>query len=469
MNDGQKSEALTIPVVDGSMTDVFRKSQTYLQRLRVAGRQRRAILRWLCIAAALLGVVLAAGPVRAENWPGWRGPERTGVSSERDVPETWTARDGIEWKVALPGSGISNPIVWGDRVFVTAADGLRQENLHLICLARDTGKELWHQRFWGTAPTLYHDTKSSMATPTPVTDGKFVYGFFGTGDVFCLDVDGGLVWQRSLASEYGEFENRFAASSSPLLYRDLLLLQCDHYGASYAVALETSTGRNRWKLDRPECWLSWATPQLAPVGDGSVHEFILCGSEKIDALDPLTGEKLWTVRGMRRECIPTPVLANGLIYAVSGPKGPSLAIQPGGRGDVTETRVVWSSGRGAPFVPSAIVTGDRYYLVDDQGIGTCLDAHTGKLVWQKRLPGAYTASPVAADGKIYFFNEAGTTVVIRAGGDDYEERAQNAIGEPVFASPAISNGRIFLRGARHLYCIGRGAVRAGVPAASPSK
>lgn len=405
------------------------------------------------ISCLVLAVLLAEAGARAENWPGWRGPQRIGISSETDLPVTWSAKSGVAWKVELPGSGISTPIVWNDRVFVTAADGPKQETLHLICLARDTGKELWHQRFWGTAPTLYHDTKSSMATPTPVTDGKFIYAFYGTGDVFCVDFDGGLVWQRSLASEYGEFENRFAASSSPLLYRELLLLQCDHYGASYAIALDTKTGANRWKVDRPECWLSWATPQLAPVGDGTTHEFILCGSEKIDALDPLTGEKLWTVRGMRRECIPTPVLAHGLVYVVSGPKGPSLAIQPGGRGDVTDSRVAWSNVRGSPFVPSAIVVGNLYYLVDDQGIATCLDAHTGKLVWQKRLPGAYTASPVAAGGKIYFSNEAGLTIVVKAGQTEYEEISQNPIDEPVFASPAISQGRIFVRGAKHLYCI----------------
>ena len=324
----------------------------------------------------------------------------------------------------------------------------------MICLDRDTGREVWHQRVWGTAPTLYHATKSSMASPTPVTDGEHVYCFFGTGDVFCFETGGKLVWQRALAEEYGEFENRFAASSSPLLYRGCVLLQCDHYGSSYVIGLDSRTGANRWKADRPEAWLSWSTPQLAPAGDGDRHEFIVCGSEKIDAFDPLSGSKLWTVRGMRRECIPTPVLGHGLIYAVSGPKGPTLAIKPGGRGDVTDSHVVWSNARGSPFVPSAILVGDYYYLVEDRGIATCLNAHTGTLVWQKRLVGDFTASPVAAAGKVFMTNEAGNTYVIQADTPEYKELAQNPLNEPVFASAAISQGRFLLRSAGHLYSIG---------------
>ena len=241
----------------------------------------------------------------------------------------------------------------------------------------------------------------------------------GRGTCFARRQDGELVWHRSLASEYGPFENRFAASSSPLVVDNLVIVQCDHYGASYVLAIDKETGANAWKVDRPDYWHSWASPQLVPVGFEFAatpprQELILCGSEKLDAFDPATGHKLWTVRGMLRECIPTPVFGNGLIYAVSGPKGPTLAVRPGGRGDVTESRVAWSAVRGAPFVPSAIVVGKSYELVDDGGILTCLDALSGSRRWQKRLPGRYTASPIAGDGKIYFFNEDGTATVISA-------------------------------------------------------
>lgn len=404
-----------------------------------------------CCAAAWL---LAAAAARGENWPGWRGPQRTGVSSETNLPLSWSEDEGVLWKVALPGAGISNPIVWEDRVFVTASEGPRQEELLLICLARDDGRELWRLRLWGTAPTLYHATKSNMASASPVTDGRHVFAFFGTGDVTCVDFSGGLVWQRSLADEYGEFENRFAATSSPLVYRDLLLLQCDHYGESYVLAIDKATGKDRWKADRPDAWLSWASPQLAPVGAGDEHELLVSGSHRLDAYDPLSGEKLWTVRGMSRECIPTPVYGHGLIYATSGPNAATYCIRPGGRGDVTGSHIVWSNSRGVPFVPSTILVGDYFYLVDDKGVGTCLDAHTGEIAWRKRFGGAFTASPVAGDGKIYFCDEAGKTLVIAADGKRYRELAKNQLDEPIYASPAISDGRIFLRTAGHLYCLG---------------
>lgn len=403
-------------------------------------------LSTFCLAVA--DATVAAG----ENWPGWRGPDRNGVSAESGVPVRWSETDGVAWKKELPGSGISSAVVWDDRIFVTASDGPRRENLHVICLSRDSGETLWHQRFWGTSPTLYHAAKSSMASPTPVTNGRHLFAFFGTGDVFCIDVDGELIWQRSLAEEYGRFENRFAASSSPVLYRELLILQCDHYGDSYLIALDQQAGTNYWKTDRPETWLSWSSPQLIELESGD--ELIVSGSHKLDAFDPRSGSKLWTVTGLQRECIPTPLFAHGLVYAVSGPNGDTFAVQPGGRGDVTKSRVKWRNPRGAPFVPSAILVGDYYYLIGDRGIGTCLDAHTGQKRWQHRFPGQYTASPVAAGKSVYFTNEEGTTVVIEADRADYHEIARNDLNEPVFATPSISQGRIYLRTARHLYAIG---------------
>lgn len=390
----------------------------------------------------------------AENWPGWRGPSRTGVTAESGVPLEWSADKGLLWKTPLTGAGTSTPIVWGERVFVTSSDGPKQDELHLACFSRDDGREQWRLRLWGTSAPPFFYGSSGMATPTPATDGQFVYAFYGTGDVFCVDFDGGLVWQRSLADEYGPFENRFAAASSPLLYRDTLLLQCDHYGASYAIALDKATGANRWKTDRPEAWLSWSSPQLLSSENGS-DELVLVGSEKIDALDPVSGERLWTFRGMAHECIPTPLVGHGLLYAVSGPNGASYCIRPGGRGDVTDSHLVWSSDIGTPFVPSGILVGDNYYLVNDAGIGTCLNAHTGEQVWRKRLGGHYTASPVSADDRVYFTNEEGQTLVIRAGVSDFEELAHNTLDEPVYASPAISQGHIFVRTAKNLCCIGQ--------------
>lgn len=397
-------------------------------------------------------IVATAASGFGENWPGWRGPDRSGVTSDRGAPVRWSLEKGVAWRVDLPGAGISNPIVWGDRVIVTSSDGPKQDELHVICLGLTDGRELWHARFWGSAPTLFHAEKSGMASPSPVTDGRGIYTFFGTGDVFCLDMEGGPLWQRSLALEYGPFENRFAASSSPLLHEGALYVQCDHYGASYLLAIDAETGENRWKVDRPEAWLSWSSPQLVPGVELGKSELLLCGSRKLDAFDPATGEKLWSLGGLAHECVPTPVVGQGLILAVSGPNGKTWAVRPGGRGEIDEKQIVWTSEQCTPFVPSGIAVDDSYFLVDDKGIGVCLDVATGETRWKKRLGGAYTASPVAAEGRIYFVNEEGTTLVLAAG-RKYRELAKNKLDEPVYASPAIAQGRLLIRSARGLFCL----------------
>ncbi len=438
---------------------------------RWIGRDRRGgtrsvarLARFVCLEApsirlALFAWAVAAGTsnvVLAENWPGWRGPGRNGVSREASLPQRWSEDEGIAWKRAVVGRGVSGVVVWGDRLYLTGSSGPRFRDLHVVALSARDGSELWHRRFWGTSPTRCHGQKSTMATPTPVTDGEAVFAFFGTGDVFAVDRDGGPLWQRSLAREYGVFENRFAASSSPLLYQDLVIVQCDHYGDSYLIALDKTTGVNRWRVERPETWHSWASPQLISVDrdGGQRDELIVCSSKKVDAFAPASGEFLWTVAGMQRECIPTPVFAHGILYAVSGPGGSTLAIRPGGSGDVTDSRVEWTSSRGVPFVPSAIVVGDRYYLIDDKGIATCLDAHSGDRVWQHRLPGQYTAPPVAAGGRVYFMNETGVTVVVDATKQDYAEVGRSELAEPIYAPAAIAHGRLYIRTSGHVYCVG---------------
>jgi outer membrane protein assembly factor BamB len=403
------------------------------------------------ISTLFLAACVFTSSARAENWPGWRGPARTGVTGDSGVPTTWSATENVLWKVPVPGIGTANPVVWDDRVFLTASDGRDQGELHVICLDRDTGRERWHRRLWGTAPTLFYG-KSGMASPSPVTDGEHLWAAFGSGDLFCFDLDGGLVWQRALSDEYGVFENRFGASSSPLLFEDTLIHQCDHYGASYVIALDKRTGANRWKSDRPEAWHSWSSPQLVPIGDR--FELVLCGSEKLDGYDPRTGKRLWTVHGLARECVPTPVVSNGFLISVSGPNGAHFAVKPGGAGDVTDSHVAWRSDRGTSFVPSGIATGGRYYVADDKGIATCFDAATGTLLWRKRLGGRFTASPVAAVGRLFFTDESGSTLVLDATQPDYQELARNECGEDVYASPAISQGRFFVRSAKSLICIG---------------
>jgi outer membrane protein assembly factor BamB len=403
------------------------------------------------LLAGVLILALVAWVRADEPWVGWRGPGRNGVSTEGAGPLRWSATQGVVWKTPLPGQGIASPIVWGDWVYVTTAEGAKQSELHVLAVDRRNGRVAWDRRLWGTAPTLFHATKSGMASPTPTTDGEFIYTFFGTGDVFCLDLQGNLRWQRSLADEYGAFENRFGHTSSPLLDGDQLFIQCDHYGKSYLIALDKKSGSNLWRVDRPGSWHSWSSPQM--ITANGRRELLVCSSESIDAFDAATGESLWTVKGLQRECIPTAVVGLDRVFAVSGPKGKTFCIRPGGQGDITESHVDWIVARGGPFVPSPILVGDQLYLVDDQGIATCLDAKTGKRVWQKRIPGEYTVSPVAAGDRIYFVNDAGETTVVRAFTRSFEELSHNPLGEPVYASPALSGGRLFLRAASHLYCV----------------
>jgi len=421
-----------------------------MKRTSIAG------LPMLLVGLSIVGGLCPPSRVQGdENWAEWRGPRRNGVSEATGLPETWSASEGLKWATPLPGRGTSSAVVWNDLVCVTAADGPRQSDLHVIGVNLADGKIRWHAKLWGTAPTLHHGTKSDMATPTPAMDAQHVYAFFGTGDVFALDRAGRLVWQRSLADEFGPFENRFGHTSSPLLYDDLLILQCDHYGESYLLAVERSTGKTRWKVARPGTWHSWSSPRLVDVPDSTKQELVVCAAHRVDAFDPATGASLWTVGGLRRECIPTPVAGQGRLYVVSGPKGETLAIRPGGRGDVTQTHVDWRSARGVPFVPSALLVGDYYYLVDDAGIATCLDAHSGKSLWQKRLGGAFTASPIAGDGKIYFTNENGETIVLAAHSGAYKELARNKLDDPVYASASIAPGRLLIRAEQRLICVGK--------------
>lgn len=388
----------------------------------------------------------------AENWSQWRGPDRNAVSSEVDLPTQWSAQTGVRWRVRLSGVGVSSPIVWNDRIFLTSAEEVAQDELLLQCLDRESGQLQWRLRLWGTSPTLHHATKSDMATPTPVTDGERVYALFGTGDVFCTDVRGALLWQRSLAQEYGPFENRFGHTSSPLLADDLLILQCDHYGESYLLAIDKSTGENRWKLDRPGIWHSWSSPQLVVDKNGR-SLLVVCAAQRMDAFEPATGRAVWSVTGLQRECIPTPVTGHGLIYSVSGPQGAVLAVRPEGHGDITETNVAWRFARGTPYVPSPVLLNDRYYVVDDKGIATCLDAHTGRQLWRQRLGGSFTASPIAGDGKIYMTNDDGETFVIDGGANTYREIARNRLETPVYASVVVAGGCLLFRTPDHLLSI----------------
>jgi outer membrane protein assembly factor BamB len=402
------------------------------------------------VITGLILLLPTAAP--AGEWPGWRGPEGNGVSLERGLPTHWSATDNVRWKVALDGAGVSAPVVWKDRVFLTASEGRLSDRLHVVCFQRSDGHMLWHARFFGSAPPEGQFPEGGMAVPTPATDGQRLCALFGTGDLVCLDLDGRPVWVRSLAQEYGPFRNRWGMAASPLLVGDLLVIQVDHWGPSYLLGVNAATGANRWRTERVGTAVNWTSPVAVRVNGKA--EIITAGSHRVRAYDADTGAELWTVSGLQQQCIPSPVVSGDRVYAVSGRSGHTLAIRlEDGRGERTASHIVWKKTRGSSYVTSPVCYEGCYYQVREDGLATCMDADSGRALWQERLGGDYHASLVAGDGKVYFTSLQGVVSVVQAG-RTFRLLARNNLGESVVASPALSDGQIFLRGSRHLYCIG---------------
>lgn len=394
-------------------------------------------------------VLILSGTARGDNWPGWRGPTGMGISAEKDLPVRWSGKDNVRWKVPVAGAGVSAPVVWKDRVFLTASDGRLNDRLHVYCYDRKDGKQLWHARFFGTAPTDLF-APGGMAVPTPVTDGKHLFVLFGTGDLFCLDFAGKPVWIRSLAQEYGPFRNRWGMGTSPILVGNLLVVQVDHWSQSYLLGVDAATGDNRWKTDR-DASVNWSTPVAVKVNGQT--ELIVQGTYRAMGYDAATGSPLWTVKGMGMQCIPSPAVANGLLLASSGESTMGIRLD-GKTGDLTKSHIVWTNPKAGAFIGSPVVYQGRVYIAGDRGVGQCLDARTGKVLWKKRLAEHFHASPVAGDGKVYFAGSEGIVKVIQTG-TEFKTLAENNMGESIVASPAISDGQLFIRGDKHLFCIER--------------
>jgi outer membrane protein assembly factor BamB len=440
------------------------------------------MMRGLRIGITL--TIALGGSVSATDWPQWRGPKGTGVSDERDLPVRWSATENVTWKADLGGVGVSSPIVSGDRVFVTSQTGaglVRQgprlaqgasastageRSLDSSRVASDRatfiveafnradGRRLWQYRVEAAGPLPTVHDKSNMASPSPVSDGQMVYAWFGTGQLVALDMNGKLVWERNLAKEIAPFEINWGHSSSPTLYQDTLILLCDHEPASYLLAVDKRTGKERWKADRGKGRQSYSTPFVVEAVGGA--ELIVNSSERVDAYDPKTGTLLWHVGGSNQFPIPVPAFHNGILYMSRGYRsGPYMAIRPGGRGDVSATHVLWQVPTGAPYISSLVYDAGILYMASDVGALSAIDAETGKRIWQERVDGLFTASPIAGDGKIYFVSETGEVIVLRSGREP-AVIARNDIGERLMASPAISNGQLFLRSDGRLFAIGNG-------------
>lgn len=393
-------------------------------------------------------LLFAVSMALADNWPGWRGPGNQGISTEKKAPLNWSPTKNIRWKVEVPGAGVSSPVVWGDHIFLTASDGRANDQLHVYAFHRKDGRILWHSRLFGSAPTdLY--PPGGMAVPTPATDGERVYVLFGTGELAALDFAGKPVWIRSLAEEYGPFRNRWGMGTSPVLAGNTLYVQVDHWSQSYLLAVDPKTGANRWKANRPGS-VNWTSPLVTKVKDRL--EVITFGTNHVRSYDAEKGTELWHVDGMHFQCIPSPVVSGDLLIACSGDNTMGIKLD-GSRGDLTKSHVLWKNGKAKAFLPSPLLYREHLYIPSDRQFVSCYEAKTGTLLWKERVGETFHASAIAVGDRVYVPTKEGTVAVVAAG-SEFKLLATNSIGEQLIASPAISNGQIFLRGEKHLFCIG---------------
>jgi outer membrane protein assembly factor BamB len=401
--------------------------------------------------ALMIGILLfSLNFARAENWPGWRGPRGDGTCIEQGVPTNWDPA-GALWKTELPGKGHASPIVWGDRV-LTATGIIDTKERVLFCLDRNTGKILWQQTVV-QGPLEKINKENSYASGTPVTDSERVFVTFRVGDdivVAAHDLAGGRqLWLTRPGTHTGEW----GFSNSPVLYKDKVIVDGDSKGDSFLIALSRDDGRTLWRKNRTNKGISYSAPLIREMAGHT--QLIQCGDRCVTSFDPDSGRQIWTVDGPSEEFVSTPTYSEraGLVFISSSwPKQVLLAIRPDGRGNVTQTHIAWQNTKGAPYVPSMIVAGDFLLSVNNSGVAFCYVAATGEVLWQQKL-GRHHASPVLVNGLVFFINDNGQVNVIKLG-KKFECVATYELGESCYASPAISDGRVYLRGFKHLFCIG---------------
>lgn len=382
--------------------------------------------------------------ISVPDWPQFRGPGGQGVSDERNLPLTWSETKNVRWKVAIPGRGWSSPVIQGDRIWLTTATE-EGRSLRAIAVDVNTGAIQQNVEVFRLKSAKLMNEKNSFASPTPVIDGDRVYVHFGAYGTACLTQSGEIVWKTKLEYDNGQH----GPGGSPIVYEDLLIVSCDGLESQFVVALDKATGKVRWKKTRAG-YQAYTTPLVvnAPGGD----QVISPGAFQAIAYEPRTGNEIWSVKYAEGfSNVPRPVYGNGLVFICTGFQEPSLlAVRPDGRGDVTKSKVVWKLGRAIPRTPSPLLVGDELYIVTDNGIATCVDAKTGEELWRARLDGNFSASPIYADGRIYFLSEEGESIVI-APGRQLKHLATNQLEGPTLASMAVSHSSLFIRSATHLY------------------
>jgi outer membrane protein assembly factor BamB len=396
----------------------------------------------------------------AENWPGFRGPSRQGISNEKYLPTQWSDTSNIVWKTAIAGIGWSSPIVFNDRIFVTTATD-EGASFHLLCLNRKTGAVLWDRQVLRQKPG-HRQPLNSYASSTPVTDGKNVYIVAFDGSIAAVSMEGDSIWM------YRDFEyfSEHGLGVSPILYKELLIVAFDPsssgpdpklgwqkpWDKAVILALDKNTGKVRWEGKRGLSQIAHVSPQILNVG--GKDQLISSAGNVIQGFDPDTGQRIWTVSSPGEGVVPSVVVGEGLIFTASGFGDSAVrVVRAGGKGDVTATHIAWESPDDVPKIPSMLYVKPYLYLVTEAGVAKCFKAATGEVIWRQRLGGRFSASPIRADGNIYFLSEKGTTTIIQEGAE-FKELAKNELNETCKASPAVSQGNIFIRTEKNLFCIG---------------
>jgi outer membrane protein assembly factor BamB len=427
--------------------------------------------------AAVSAVACWATVAQAEPWPQWRGPDGNGVAHETGVATNWNESTNVVWKTPLPAWGTSTPIVWKDALFLTAQhdDGL----LRVLRIRATDGAIVW-TRDVGRSETVREAAKRSVqkfhrlhnaASPSPVTDGELVFVHFGNGDLAAFDFDGNQKWKRNLQDDYGPYSIWWGHSNSPVLFGDTVISVCmqdslegaateaaPRKALSYVVAHDKQTGAVRWYTPREtgaqaEQCDAYTTPVFHNTPTGP--EMIIMGGNQIDSYDPATGTQRWHLGGLvGGRTVTGPVVGGDVVYSTLGQKGELTAVALGGSGKLPEAAVVFRHGEATPDTCCPVVVHGRIYTVADNGIGQCLDAATGKQLWKERLPGDYKASPLAVENRVYFLNTSGLATVVAADTVEFKKLAENQLDDETIASPAVADGRLYLRGKAKLYCIG---------------
>lgn len=433
-------------------------------------------MNWKIFYCLLVTFIPVVNLIQAqENWPHWRGPDQNGIVEASDLPTTWSSSENIIWKTPFPHWSAATPIIWGDQIFIMSPSaGSRNmrgnpggPTIFIMAISRKDGKTLW-QRELDNRNQLYN--KHNNATPSPVTDGNMIWTMTGTGIVTAFDMKGNVIWKRDIQQDYGPFGLNFGYGSSPLLYDGNLFIEVlQGYRTddpSYIISLDGQNGKTLWRQERPTDALrespdAYTTPAL--LNYNGETQIVISGGDYVTGHDPKTGKEIWRSAGtnpLKRtnyRVVSSPIIVDGIIYAPTRQR-PLIALRAGGVGDITESHIIWKwDASGAPDVPSPVCDGTYFYMVDDAGRVTCLDAKKGTRIWgpESTIPGTVSASPVFADGKMYIVNEGGITTVISVE-PEFKILAINQLDNSyTLASPAISGSQLFIRTATHLYCIGK--------------